>query len=381
MELTEIQISFVWAETIIGAFEPVPGAQPPLRLLNQRTEFIPFFENAQQQPVAVGGELNLSLHPPWRKPTGQRFWQSYLDQEPSGTVNGKRAWRSLVPLRTDLPVAVTAPSGSTQVQFEAFFYPYGIALLGVTKISGQLSWDAALDEAFNVWRGYKFKVEWPSQPQQSMSLQQIAEQSLMKLRNWGWGNKSAGRRTALDPFTIFSITQGHVEDAVPVTANSEIHRALEGVTGWRANWKTDTLPTLESARVSAHAAAGAAPATDWLYGRKRARALWVPSKLGTTPGGYGLSLECYHHNLSLASLQVESLCGFARETVSRLEDQTELSFYENECARNAAGLLTRLYVGDDSVYRSWSVRSQIDQNNFRGTIDSLRSSMGLPPMT
>src|SRR5437667_3848024 len=109
-QLNEIQISLIWAEAIINGFVNGPNPQPPLAFLKESTQFIPFFDKAQQQAVPLDGQLKLLFHPPWRKPTGQRFWQAYLENEPPATVNGKRAWRSLVPLRAELPFKITAPS-------------------------------------------------------------------------------------------------------------------------------------------------------------------------------------------------------------------------------------------------------------------------------
>src|SRR6266704_2273121 len=107
------------------------------------------------------------------------------------------------------------------------------------------------------------------------------------------------------------------------------------LTGRRPNWKTEPLSAIDDARISSYAATTTAPAIDWVYGRKRGRVLWIPSKLNP-PCAYGRTLECYHHNLTYASLQVESLCGFARETVGRAKGgNLPLAFYEDECARNA----------------------------------------------
>lgn len=386
MELTEIQVSFIWAETIINGFAGLPDPEPPLAFLRERTAFTSFFDQAQQQPMTKKDDaLTLIFHPPWRlqqlspKPAGERFWRAYLENQAPGTVNGKRAWRSLVPFRVELPFKIAPVAATTELHFDVFAYPYGLALAATAKISGSFTLEDAVEAAVKVRRTDKFTIEWSPGNQQTLSLQALANQCLSRLRTWGWGKASAGKQTALDPFTICSVTQGKVDNPAPVAANSDVHRALEALAAWRPNWKTEPLPDIKDARVSAHAAGAETPAAiDWVYGRQRGRVIWIPSRL-SPPDGYALSLECYHHNLTYASLQVESLCGFMRETLGRIP--AGLTVYEEECARNAAGLLTRLYIADSSIYRSWSVRSQMDQNNFRPLLDELRKALNLPPMT
>jgi hypothetical protein len=112
-----------------------------------------------------------------------------------------------------------------------------------------------------------------------------------------------------------------------------------------------------------------------VYGTNRGRAVWFPDLLADSVRP---TLACYHRNLALASMQVESLCGFAHGIASQVNENNALNFAEEECARNAAGLLGRLYGGKSSIYRSWSVRAQIDQNNFVSDIDTVRALF--PPM-
>src|SRR3954468_1815156 len=127
-ELSDIRVSFIWAETVTD------GLKDPKRLFNRRFLFAPLFEKARQQAVVTGPAPSISLQVPWPKPTRQRFWQSYLDKAEPASVTGDQAWKALVPLRAKLPFSITPPAG-TASNFEVFFYPYGLALLGTVRLS------------------------------------------------------------------------------------------------------------------------------------------------------------------------------------------------------------------------------------------------------
>jgi hypothetical protein len=106
--------------------------------------------------------------------------------------------------------------------------------------------------------------------------------------------------------------------------------------------------------------------------------LWFPNLFAGAPGG--ASLACYHANLTFATLQVDSLGGLVRETAEKIRNNTQLAFAENECARFAGGLLGRFHGGQESVYRSWSTRVQIQQSNGVDDIDAVRAHFKMKPL-
>ena len=375
-EFSDIRISFIWVETVLEGLRDTPRPGARLALLNSRIPFAPFFEKAREQPVPIDDSSGISLQAPWPKPTGQRFWQPYLDQTPPSSVSGEQAWKSLVPLRAKLPFRITSSAVAALPFFDVFFYPCGLALLGTVRLSTNLSLEAAVEEAFKIKRDKIFTVEWPEGPQQSLSLDAVAERAADAMRKWAWGEGSVPHRTDLDAFTIFTVTQGKGVDLIPLSKTPDIQRALAAVTNWRPTWKTDPSADLEKVRVSSHKTP-ASEAQSLVYGGKRGRALWFPDLFAGSPTGS--SLACYHRNLSQASLQVETLCGFARETAQQLADNKDLSFFEAECTRNAAGILGRVYGGKKS-YRSWSLRAQIDNNDFVDDINAIRAFAGWTPL-
>jgi hypothetical protein len=375
-EFSDVRISFIWAETILDAFKNAPRRAGVLGFMRQRFLFGPIFERARYQRVPVHPGLfdassALSLEAPWPKPTGQRFWQSYLNQMSLGQLSGVNAWRSLVPLRAKLPFPIASPAVARPFEFQVFFYPHGLALFANVVLSGKLSLDAAVDSAFNIRRNQNCAIQWRPGEEESAPLDEVADMALERVRDWGWGVGSESQRTSLEPFTLVGIIQASGVHSGPVLSGSLVHRSLEAVANWR---KTEVLPDLEKVRLSSHGPSRQGD-SRLLYAGTRGRVLWFP-KLFTSSSA-GSTLACYHHNLSLASLQIESLYGLIRETATHLAKRDSLEPAENECARHAAGLLGRLYCGDRTVYRSWSLRAQIDQNNFVTDINTVRDHFGM----
>jgi hypothetical protein len=70
----------------------------------------------------------------------------------------------------------------------------------------------------------------------------------------------------------------------------------------------------------------------------------------------------------------------AAETAKQIRGGTALSATHSECARRAAGILGRLYTGDPSMYRSWSPRAQIDQNNLLADTNEVRNFFTMPKL-
>lgn len=52
-----------------------------------------------------------------------------------------------------------------------------------------------------------------------------------------------------------------------------------------------------------------------------------------------------------------------------------------DCAKNAAGILGRLYGGVKSTYRSWSPHIQIDQNQLVEDINKVRDFFNMNPLS
>ena len=413
VDINDLRLSLIWTKPSLALLaEPAPvGA--PLAALGRRFSYEALFKTILESQFGVNSAQNLPLHllvgattplpilgPPWPKPTGQLFWQRYINTGSLNSVSGGQAWRSLIPLRVKFPCRVETPVWvadspkplSLSVIFEAFFYPHGVALVAnavcravpsaSTTQSEPFALDDAVDFAFNIKRG-KFKVKWEGEAglfsavqwngeaDSKLTLNEIAEKGLSALSVAAFGKSSAsGSASILDPFTIFTVVKGSgIYPATPV--DNVVHRALDAVTRWSDTWRLDSLVPLDKMIIEIKTS----PAGHVLYGRKRGRAVWFPGSFVMTNNKYPLA--CYHRNLMFVSLQVESLSGLAALTAELIKNKQPLSASLSDCARQAVGSLGRIYGGIPKSYRSMSPRIQIEQNQYTDAINVVRKFLGV----
>jgi hypothetical protein len=107
-----------------------------------------------------------------------------------------------------------------------------------------------------------------------------------------------------------------------------------------------------------------------LYGLDRGRAVWFPDLF--TKQGRVHALGCYHRNLTLLSLQTESLVELMCAAGAYIDATKPLPLAMEDLAKGAAGVLGRLYGGNQDTYQSWSPRAQIDGNRYADTINKVR---------
>lgn len=328
--------------------------------------------------VKGGGEVgSVALELPWPRPSGQYFWTYYLEGPP-GRVGGAQAWKALVPFRGDLPATVEAPwLRPGRLSVEGFFYPHGVAFVLTASCRSSLTLEEAVDKAFDVRKTKRFEVAWDGEEaSDALTLEALACRALDALHEMAFGSDAPAGDRSVTPFSVVTVVRGRgVDPGAPPEEGGPVHRALEALTTWRPSWRYDVLPDLSEASLRIRTA----PPSHVLYGRKRGRAVWYPA-LFTLEGGDIHSLSCYHRNLVLASLQVESLGGLIASTVGRVREGVPLSACHRECARRAAGILGRLY-GGVATYRSWSPRAQIEQNGLVPVVNEVRDFFDMPALS
>jgi len=164
------------------------------------------------------------------------------------------------------------------------------------------------------------------------------------------------------PFSIVSVVRGEGIDAsVPLAQGGAEQLFLDAVTAWSRNWRHAALPQLDTVALPLRAAGK--PAGHVLYGHDRGRAVWFPASF-TDQTESVHTVACFHRNLVLASLQVESLAHFAVATARLLDAEIELPDPYFDAARRATDVLGRFYGAVRSIYRSRSPQAQLDQGGF-----------------
>jgi hypothetical protein len=288
------------------------------------------------------------------------------------------AWKFFVPLRARSPFKIEIPEFPGNVDSEVFFYSHGIALILNLRLQGSLSLSDVISLLIRVRRISKVNVQWSIEvPAETTTVDPFVEKSFSVFRNFAFGTGARpGRRLGLEPFTIFTVIKGkNVHPGKAVSDGGEIHRGMEALTRWSSTWEQDKLPEIGKQRLPTRSSA---PFGDVLYANRRGRAIWFPAHF--TSDEKVSSLSCYHRNMLFAALQVESLCGLMRQTADQIGEKA-LPAVHNDCARNAGGLLGRLYGADYSTYRSWSPRRQMDDNHVLDDINKVRAIFNMRPLS
>lgn len=379
LEIHQMRLSFIWAETNLGLLGDPKAPAVPLGFLGSRDSYAETFDKVlKKEPVPA------QLKAPWDK-AGQHFWQYYLENKQKlEEMPGDKAWKFLVPFRGRIAVKqVTAPSltgESVNFQLESFIYPYGFGLVITVTIKASQNLTDAAKVLSEVRKDGRLEVEWESGGKEQLYLNQLAHKCLDLVRQQALGPTAGAGSIPVEPFTVFTILKGTGTDLdAPLVQDEEIHALLEGVTTWPAIWKKSNLPGLDAQVIlplKASASDGAI-----VYARDRGRAVWFPA-LFTDVSKVRSSLSCYHRNVVFASLQTESLCRFLMETAHQITSASWLSLrvMHRDCAKLAAGIVGRMYGGNKETFRSMSPRYQIQQNDYEKEINTIRSICSMLPL-
>lgn len=378
--LSEWRMSLVWVQTLADLFRSPPPSGP-LGFIADESAYRKAFDGLQAGSTRPDG-----LGFAWPGPYGHHFWQFYLDGYAPGDITGRQAWQGLVPLRlkfrAQLSIAATAGGNMTQLTPEAFFYPHGVGLVVTARFVGDFGLDDWAEAAVRLHHRPQIDLTIGQQLRSAISMLTAADLMLSAIRTDQLGPTTKAGPRSTEPFTVTTVIRGTgIDPDAPAAEGSPEHRALEAVINFSESWKTDSLAPLAD-RTLTLSQTKPRRSGHVVVGRKRARGVWLPGWFtDTTPARHTLS--CYHRNLVLASLQVESLGEFARATVNQLHDGPTtvngLPLYWRKCAQRAAGALGRLYSGANS-YRSWSARLQMEQNDLVPVTTELRAAYNMAPL-
>jgi hypothetical protein len=377
VRVKDLRLSFVWVETVLDSFRSRPAAAD-----REESEFdflkLDYRYERTFEEVLQGGSGRENLEPPWRDhESPQRFWTYYLGEPAQlSEVTGRRAYKSLVPLRGRVPVKLGFPAHLpiSRHTVEAFYYPHGLALVITASWNDiDLTLSEATGLAIELQSTRQLEYRWRNERREYLPLREIARRTLTKLRKNAFLPRSTAEARSASPFTVLTVVKGCGVDPA-VATSSEIYRQLQAAIAGRRIGGTSE----EEFRKSRLDVKSPASQGDLLYGLRRGRAIWFPS-LFTHRGQTLHSLGCYHRNLVFASLQVESLGMLISETVKQRQNGKDYHSPDHrDCARQAAAILGRLHEGDYRTYRSWSCRAQIEHNNLKKSVNEIRGFFDMP---
>lgn len=369
----DYRLSFIWVETFLDFLAASAAPPAPLAFLGRSYTYEPYVADLLEGAVDVP-EPDLEL--PWRLNNieSQHFWERFFEgQVPP---NARRCWKGLVPLRWKLPLDITADWLPGWLLPEAFFYPHGVGLVFTAYCAGNMSLDEVVTTAHAIRKGGRYNLRQADGRRFRVSLDQLAALGLRMARARAYGFDEDVRPKAAQPFSIFTVVQGsELDPREPVEQGGAIQRMLEAVTRWSNTYAYDPLPDLERVTMDPATSRNVRPKGHLVYAHRRARAIWFPAFLGPQEENVHY-LACYHRNLTLLSLTVESLVGLVAATNQRLQEGVSLSAAHRDVAYRAVDILGRLYGGATTTYRSWSPRRHLDQNRFVPVVNTLRRYFG-----
>jgi hypothetical protein len=337
------------------------------------------------------GELTI----PWFK--RHHFWENYLGQRKLDGVSGEVAWAFRVPFRIASPAKVLAVSPPlVHVAVEGYLYLHGVAVVLRATLSQPLPLYDMVDAAFDVMNQTEFKqIRWSNgtMSPHPLTFKGLAVKTLDYLTNLVINSPDDLESRLCEPFTVATIIRGGGLDLErlrnrfqqqiqllddPLAAQiailePKIHHACEGLASWNPAWRTNVAhPACETALDFK----GQTTQPGYmLYGLKRGRVVWFPGYFMSTKPLHRLG--CYHSNLTVGSLQTDSLLELVRLAEGWLANHSAFRASDKDIVKRGVILLSNLYGGANTSYRSWSLRQQIKDSGLLGLINRLRAILSI----
>lgn len=382
IKVNDLRLSLIWVEAFPDLLRNPPKLQSRWGALDSDAAYAGAFMGAREKK----GQGPLTLPWPEKDDDGHKhfFWFHYLHEEPRKISPGK-ALRALVPFREPKLARVSAPFPQSRVWLTAYHYPHGLALVANAEIKADLPLADMVQRAFELARDKVLEFTWRGGAVERLKLIELGETALRRVRAETYGAESVPGLRSSTPFSVATFVRGDVEsDPPPIVGHGDsIHRALEALCSWSSYWETAELHKFAERRLPT----SNAPPSHVLYGLESGRAVWFPEGFAPTEPKEGegksgkrkISLGCYHHNLTYASLQTESLARLM-ELAQQIQMRGEtLEGSKKRLVRAAAGILGRTYGGDKkTVYSSFSPAVQLEDNGWIPTLAYVRNQLNIP---
>lgn len=372
IKVSDLRLSWIWFEAFPELWRDPPLLQSRWGALDSEPAYAAAFMGARDTKGA--GPLTL----PWPEKEDDEhqhfFWLRYLHEEPREITPG-RALRALVPLREPNLARVSAPFPKSRVWLTAYHYAHGLAVVANAEIKADLPLADMVQRAFELARDKVLEFTWRGGATEKLKLIELGETALSRLRAETYGAQAVPGLRSSKPFSVATFVRGDVEsDPPPVAGHGDpIHRVLEALCSWNPYWETAELHPFAERRLPT----GSAPPSHVLYGLASGRTVWFPEGFAPQSSKKKISLGCYHHNLTYASLQTESLARLM-ELAQQVQMRGEtLEGSKKRLVRAAAGILGKTYGGDKTVYSSFSPAIQLEDNGWIPTLAYVRNQLNI----
>ena len=354
------RLSFIWTDLDLRPADP----QATLSRLRPRAAF----EGCVEKLRETNGNDGALRLPWWRSAPKQFFWLHYFGGTLPGNVTGMAAWQALAPVGLAKPLAQITTTDGPCGEIVAYVAPQAFAVVANFKIAGTFAGEDWVDRCQALQRG-RADVAIGDEAAVSMTLTDAADRSRALLRTWlGYGQ---AERVLGEAFSVATPYKGCGVSGETAPEPAYLQWA-HAVSGWPDAWR-QVAP--DPAGIIAQRPRDKT-ICDFMYGTKRGRTLWMPSRFLPRSADKPINtLSCYHHNMTFAAIQVEMLLEFVR-ALGTSDDTTRLAW--SPAARRTAGLLGRLHGGTEDIYRSTSIARHIRDSGLIDRINTLRDLYNMP---
>jgi hypothetical protein len=364
IKIKNLRLSFIHVECVAAPLRTWPPPEIPMPFLLSG----PLFQAQMNQ--ALNDVEPYSI--PWINGEGRRFWIRYIQKNSPTT---KDYWQALVPLgyQSELSPAPLWTDGT--VSMRAFLYPWGIASIVDCVMTCAAELKDAVRLAQTIRRTPMFRVD-AGTGSRDISLESLNDLGVDQVRAAAYGPATAKGQSG-DPFSVVTVLDADGGDETQaVEEGGPVHRFLEGLVGWDSKWETLVLDPLKDSTIKIKKS----PPGHLLYAGSRGRVVWFPGHFLSKEEASPHTLRCYHQNLMMGALQVESLGQMAKDAASALDEDQSLDEFPiayGDCVQLTAGILGRVN-GGKNTYRSNSLRRQV-QDSFKDEVNAIRKK-SRPPM-
>jgi hypothetical protein len=345
-----VRVSMVWTQTYFNLIAAKDLSGYPYNFLGRSPQYRDYFLAIKENKNRAG-----NLDYPWSSAKTLHFWTYYLKNLDVTSVSYNEAWNSLVPFRGKSlsSATVKTANGDVPLILEAYYYPFGSAL----AISADLAGVNSLPDMVDAVHQLRFSktVLSASTDAQPADIKTLAIAELKSMRDNAIGAEGMLGGTAdVDPFTLVTVLDGDgVNPNENLLAGSPIHQALQALTSWSASWKDDTLLDFDTRKLTIRKRS---PLGNALFGDGQGQVVWCPALFKNHKTGL---LRFYHRNLLLANLHAQSLLSLLHHSQEWKDAGRGFTAIHSWYIQRALTILSPLYHGPTTTYRSWSLKAHI----------------------
>jgi hypothetical protein len=307
---------------------------------------------------------------PWQRPwiieeDYNYYWARNLGQN-YRDATADRAWKRQVPLREAARPPLTTSLPGVALKSDRFLFPCGSGVAVEAEVTGKLDAKGLLGLAERLATDTVILTPASAKPR---ALAAVLSSLLDGLDKQTLGAVPPDLAGELTPLTVATVTARSDWPNGPIKQGSPLHRLLEGLCAMSTAPLNGAVTPLATTLV---AGARSNPGTVRLR-VGRGRAVWLQNQ--TDNPHDQKKLTCYHHNLSMATIQTSVMLDAVRWASG--QPSGSLSEDVKTLLRPVVTVLSLLYGKVDDMYASRLVRSQIEESGLVPQIGQLRINLGV----